>query len=217
MSRLLAATVLVAASSWSRFASAEPQVAPSAQRDDENDPDRAGSKDDRAIDLGVLGGLGFPRPLAIEPVVGFGRTVMFGGEYSFLPTTTISSVDVRMWGAAGDVRVFPFRGAFFVGLRGGYQRISGEATVSASGVGSYTEAVEVGTWFVNPRVGFLWVWKPFAIGLDAGIQIPLSTTASRSSLLAVAAPEVDAQLSTATNLGRTVLPTIDLLRIGLVF
>jgi hypothetical protein len=170
------------------------------------------------VRVGVLGGLGFPRPLALEAVVGLGRRVMVGAEYSFLPSVTISSVKTRMWAGAADLRVFPFGGAFFVGMRAGYQSVTAETTLSAANVGSYTESADVGTWFVNPRIGFLWTMKPFAIGIDAGVQIPLSTTVSRSSLLALAAPSVDAQVSGyADMLGRTPLPTIDLLRLGLVF
>lgn len=169
------------------------------------------------VNVGVLGGIGFPHPLAIEAVVGFKKTVMLGAEYGFMPTT-ISSVDMRLWSAAADLRVFPFKGAFFIGLRGGYQSISAETTLSAANVGSYTESVDVGTWFVNPRIGFLWVWKPIALGIDVGVQVPISTTVSRSSLLAVASPSLDANITTATNtLGRTVLPTLDLLRLGVVF
>ena len=168
--------------------------------------------------VGAIAGVGFPRPLAIEGVFRYRKTVLVGAEYSFMPKTSIASVDARMWGAAADVRVFPFQGAFFVGMRGGYQSISAEATISAANVGSYTESAEVSTWFVNPRLGFMWVWKPLTLGIDAGVQIPITTTVTRSSLLAVAAPDVDARVTTATDLlGRTVLPTVDLLRVGLVF
>lgn len=176
------------------------------------------ASDGGGVDIGVLGGIGFPRPFAIEAVVGLNKTTMFGLEYGFLPKTTISSVNVRLWSVAGDFRVFPFRGAFFLGVRGGYQSISGDTTLSAQNLGSYTESVEVGSWFVNPRLGFLWVWKPIALGIDAGLQIPISTTVSRSSLLAAASPETDAQITSATNtFGKTVLPTIDLIRLGVVF
>lgn len=191
-----------------------PVVDPGAPRETPSEPRPSG--DD--VRVGVLGGVGFPRPLAIEGVVGLGRHVMVGAEYGFSPTITISSVKTNLWGAAADLRVFPFGGAFFLGLRGGYQSVSAETTLSAANVGSYTETASVGTWFLNPRVGFLWVAKPFAIGIDAGVQIPVSTTVSRSSLLALAAPEVDSQVTSyADLLGRTPLPTIDLLRVGLVF
>jgi hypothetical protein len=185
---------------------------------DQVDHDATKDEHDDVVDIGVLGGIGIPHPLAIEAVVRLRKTVMLGAEYGFLPKTTISSVDVRMWSAAADLRVFPFKGAFFVGVRGGYQSLSGATTLSAANLGSYTESVDVGTWFVNPRVGFLWVWKPFALGIDAGVQVPLSTTVSRSSLLAAASPATDAQITSWTNtMGRTVIPTLDLLRIGLVF
>lgn len=182
-----------------------------------DDGSKGQGRDDDALDVGVLGGVGFPRPLSVEAVARLHRTVLLGAEYGFLPATSIASVDTRLWAAAGDVRLFPFKGGFFVGLRGGYQKVSAETTLSASDVGSFTQSVDVGTWFVNPRLGFLWVWKPLALGIDAGVQIPVATTVSRSSLLSVAAPELDARITTATNvLGRTVIPTVDLLRVGLV-
>jgi hypothetical protein len=170
------------------------------------------------VELGVLGGLGFPRPLAVEAVVRPRPAWLLGAEYGFLPTTTVASVSARVWAAAADARYFPFEGAFFIGLRAGYQSVSVESTLSAANVGSYTESVSMGTWFVNPRVGFLWVWRPFALGLDAGVQVPLTSTVTRSSLLAVASPELDARITDATDvLGRTVIPTIDLLRVGVLF
>lgn len=194
-----------------------PRSPADAGRPDEATAARAPERDG-PVDVGVLGGVGLPRPLAVEAVVGIEKIVMLGAEYSLLPKTNIASVDARAWAAAADVRVFPFRGAFFLGMRGGYQSILAETTLSAAGIGSYAESVEVASWFVNPRVGFLWRWKPLAIGLDAGVQIPIATTVSRSSLLALAAPEVDGRVTTATDLlGRVPLPTLDLLRVGLVF
>lgn len=219
---LVASTIAVAWLSVSTPARADEPQARQGREPRQQEPrenlDKPERGDDDALGVGVLGGIGFPRPLAIEAVVGLGKTVMLGAEYSFLPKTTISSVNARIWAAAADVRVFPFRGSFFIGLRGGFQQITADATLSAANVGSYTETMEVGTWFVNPRIGFLWVWKPFALGIDAGAQIPISTSVSRSSLLALADPQLDARITSATDsLGRTVIPTVDLLRVGLVF
>ena len=174
--------------------------------------------DDRGVNIGLLGGVGFPRPLAIEPVVRLGRYVMIGAEYSVLPKVTFGSVDTRMWAAAGDFRFFPFKDGFFIGLRAGYQELTTSTTWTAANVGSYTESVDVGNWFLNPRIGFLWVWKPFALGIDGGAQIPILGSVTRSSRLAAIAPEVDASLARVSNtFARTIIPTIDLLRIGLVF
>lgn len=205
----LAAALVAASVVSSRLAAASE----GAEERDRRAEDKRGG-----VDVGVLGGVGFPRPFALEAGVRFDETWMVGAEYGFLPKTTISNVDAKMWEAAAVARWFPFHGAFFFGLRGGFQSLSGDATLSAAQIGSYTESVEVGSWFLNPRVGFLWTWKPVALGIDVGVQIPIATTVSRSSLLAVDAPNVDAQITSATNLlGRTVLPTVDLLKIGLVF
>ena len=155
----------------------EPMARPEAAPHDEPGRDAAQrSDDDDTFRVGVLGGVGFPRPLALEGVVGFGRVVMVGAEYSFSPQVTVQSVKTRLWGASADLRVFPFRGAFFVGVRGGCQSLTAETTLSAASVGSFAETIDVGTWFVNPRIGFLWTWKPFALGVDARVQIPVSTT-----------------------------------------
>src|SRR5215471_1437062 len=41
--------------------------------------------------IGVLGGLGFPRPLSLEGMVKIERIVGLGAEYSVLPSISISS------------------------------------------------------------------------------------------------------------------------------
>lgn len=222
MRSILFVTLSLAALAFPEVARADDEPRPEPRRAVPAEPERAkleaAKPDTDTVDMGVLGGVGFPHPIAIEAVLGLKKTVMIGAEYGFMPTTTIASMSVKMWSAAADLRYFPFQGAFFIGLRGGYQSLSGSTTLSAESLGSYTESVEVGTWFANPRVGFLWVWKPFALGIDAGVQIPLSTTVSRCSLLAALSPDADARITSTTNtLGRTVLPTLDLLRLGVVF
>ena len=178
---------------------------------------RDGKRHDE-IEDGALGGIGFPHPLAIEAVVRVHEMLMIGAEYGVMPKITIDNVSTSLWSFAADLRVFPFKGAFFVGLRAGYQSLSADAKLTADNVGSYTESLDMKTWFLNPRIGFLWVWKPIALGIDAGVQIPLSTTVSRSTLLALASPTLDARITSAADtLGKTPLPTIDLLRIGVMF
>ena len=81
------------------------------------------------------------------------------------------------------------------------------------------------TTFLDPQVGFLWTWAPgFSIGLDAGLQIRLSSNTSSSiqtgmpaAVQAYATPLQNTLESVAGAAGQTVLPTIDLLRIGMSF
>ena len=181
---------------------------------------RTAQPDAERMNVGAIAGIGFPRPLAIEGVLGFGKHVMIGAEYGFMPTLTVGSVQTRLWAVSGDVRVFPFGGAFYLGLRGGYQSLFAAASLSASGIGSYSESVEIASLFVNPRIGFLWRFDPIVLGFEAGIQIPVSPNVTRSASANLAGIDVqaDARLtSTADTLGSKVIPSVDLLRVRVLF
>jgi hypothetical protein len=169
---------------------------------------------DGGVHFGVLGGVGFPRPLAVEGVLQFDRLILLGAEYSALPTTNFSGVEVSMWALAADARVFPMRNGFFVGLRVGKQHLGEQASITLANVGTLSAMNTADTTFINPRLGFLWNWHALAIGIDAGVQIPMLTTTASTLPAGVSAP------SSATDLTHTfsqsVLPTVDLLRIGVV-
>jgi hypothetical protein len=167
------------------------------------------------VHAGVLGGVGFPRPLAVEGVVVIDRLVLLGGEYSALPTTTIEGVQTGLWALAADARVFPFRNGFFVGLRVGRQHLDQSATVTITNVGTFSGSITADTTFLNPRLGFLWHWSALALGMDAGVQIPLSASTASNLPPGVSAPAAVTAVMQA--LSQQTLPTIDLLRIGLVF
>lgn len=163
-----------------------------------------------AVRVGAIGGVGFPRPLAIEPMVELGDLVALGVEYGGLPTTNIDGVQTSLWALSADARVFPFGGAFFFGLGAGLQHIGAQATVNVAGY-SAPETLGVDSWFLNPRLGLLWTTRAgFAVGIDAGVQIPLSSSTTSSLPLGLAP---DAQRA-ADVLGGSWLPTIDLLRLG---
>jgi len=169
--------------------------------------------------IGALGGVGLTRPLAIEGLVRFEGLVAVGAEYSLMPNLTIAGVDTSFWAVAGDVRLFPFKGAFFVGARVGRQHASGKTTLTGNVAGtqvSATESVGVDTTFVNPRIGFLWRFEPgIAVGIDAGVQLPVASTTESTLPTTVAQSE---QVTNAVNLvGKTPLPTVDLLKVGFLF
>ena len=222
--------------SWTSLASAQsaslepqslllpPPQSPAVDRAGSGERERLGTRRQDHLSIGALVGVGFPRPLAVEGVVKLERRVLLGLEYSALPQITISDVRASCWAIAGDARLFPLRGPFFVGLRAGHQHISAEATVSAYGY-SVPAAMTVDTIFLNPRLGFLWTWDPgVTLGIDAGVQIPLSSSvtstlpSTTSSVVTTAAASARQSLeSVAGGVGQTVLPTIDLLRVGVLF
>jgi len=194
-------------------AQTESAAAPTAKEDPPAPKETDASHRDGAVHVGVLGGVGFPRPLAIEGVLQFDRLILLGAEYSALPTTNFSGVDTSMWALAADIRVFPMRNGFFVGLRAGKQHLAESASVTVSTV-SMTGSNTADTTFINPRLGFLWNWHAFAFGIDAGVQIPVLTTTASNLPAGVSPPSGAADLS--HTFSASVLPTVDLLRIGVV-
>jgi len=168
----------------------------------------------RPVRIGAIGGVGFPRPLAIEGMVLLRDSVALGAEYGVLPNLTVDGVHTSLWSLAGDVRYFPFHGAFFLGVRAGRQHIGADMTVTVAPYGSSSESLSVDSWFVNPRIGLLWTSDAgLALGMEAGFQVPVATDSTSSMSLAL----VPAAQRTANWLGTSILPTVDLLRIGMLF
>jgi hypothetical protein len=203
----VATCVLVAVTANSSTAGA--QSAPKKEKEAEKR--RSGD----ALRVGVLGGVGFPRPLAVEGVVMLDRLVLLGGEYSALPATNFMGVQTSLWAIAADARLFPFRSAFFVGVRAGQQHLDESATVTVTNVGTFSGSISADTTFINPRLGFLWNWSVLSVGVDAGVQFPLSASTASNLPPGVSAPQ--AVVALTQTLSQQTLPTIDLLRIGLVF
>ena len=158
------------------------------------------------IALGAIAGVGFPRPLTVEAIMVLGRAVGLGAEYSILPPINVSIVQVSMQAIAGDFRIFPFRSPVFFGVKGGLQRLDGGMSMNG-----FSQSMLAETWFVTPRIGALFSWRPgLAVGMEAGVQFPVATTTQMPSL---ATDEIK-KLTDA--LASTALPTVDLLRIGLM-
>jgi hypothetical protein len=202
---LVAAVVCatLAAASWSRPARAE-----SAPKESEK------SDDSRGIHIGALAGVGFPRPLAVEGVFDVDHLLLVGAEYSALPQISVAGGQTSMWAIAGDARIFPARKGFFIGLRVGRQHLDESATVTVVGVGSASGSMSADTTFINPRLGFLWNFGAFAMGIDAGVQIPVGVSTSESIPAGITAPQ--AALDVRHTLAQSPLPTVDLLRLGLI-
>lgn len=163
--------------------------------------------------IGVLGGVGFPRPIAVEGLADLGGVFAVGAEYGVLPAVTIDGVRTSLWSLAVDARVFPLRGPFFVALRAGRQHVGATTQVSIESLGSALEVLSLDAWFFNPRVGVLWTSRAgLAFGFDVGIQIPVGPSISSTLPLSLY-PSAQRTIDT---LGKSVLPTVDLLRVGLL-
>ena len=78
----------------------------------------------------------------------------------------------RVWEVA--LRVYPFRGTFYLGVGFGHQNLDGQVTEKqGTFVGVAQGRVE--SWVITPRIGWQWVWRSgFAIGVDLGVQVTVS-------------------------------------------
>jgi hypothetical protein len=167
------------------------------------------------VRIGALGGVGFPRPVGVEAMLKIGRYFAVGAEYGTLPTMTVSGVNVHLHAFAADARVFPLGGPFFLGARLGRQHASTDATITYLSR-SYSGSATTDTTFVNPRLGFLWTFDSgFSVGMDAGLQIPISHTSSTTAPSGFALPS--GATATTDYLGTRILPTITLLQLGMLF
>lgn len=203
---------------WSSPSRADAQLERSQPRAPVDHPhDANAAEEDEHVRFGALAGIGFPHPLSIEGLVEIERVFALGVEYAALPKNSFYGVESSLTSFAGDARVFPFGGPFFVGVRAGRQRFDATTTVSVASLGSASAGLDVETWYVNPRVGFLWTWKPgVSLGVELGVHVPVSSNVSSSFPAAASSIEASAN-KIADAFGKGVTPTFDLLRVGFLF
>lgn len=167
------------------------------------------------VKIGALGSVGFPRPLSIEGLVALDDRVAVGLEYGALPQVNVSNVDVTASAIDADLVFFPLRNAFFIGVAAGRQTLTARSTLSLASLGSITEEVGAESWFVAPKLGVLWTSNfGLALGCDVGLQIPFAATFTNT--LPAEAGLSQGATDVSHFFGKGVLPTVHLLRIGLV-
>jgi hypothetical protein len=139
--------------------------------------------------VGAMFGLvSLPRPMDVEGFIGFADFVQAGFSFSDFPGI-ISDPLMKLVGAAaggvsatldeftaweGDLRVFPFRGSFFIGSSLGKQILRGRVT-EGSPLGPQTATVDLDTLYVTPRIGWQSTFGAgFFYGFDVGVQLKVS-------------------------------------------
>jgi len=162
--------------------------------------------------FGINGGIGFPRPVGVGAFLMFDKFWSLGIDYSLLPTTKISDVNLDFWAASAGGRLYPFHGAFYVGLKTGYQHLSASGYITQSGTTALAQG-SIETVFVNPELGFMFTWDSgLALNFGAGIQIPIYADSTTTSNIPVSTDV----LSAVGKIGTSSVPTVDLLRVGFV-
>lgn len=195
-------------------------------------PPAAGAADQREADrpvrvAGMIGLVSLPRPADAEVLVRIVDLFGIGLGYSDFPAFVANPV-LELAGAKSgstdarldrfnaldlDLRVFPFRGPFFVGSSFGRQWLEG-AVIESTVVGPQTATVDITTWYATPRVGWMWTWESgFLLGVDVGVQFKLS--ADRTVTLPPGAtPDIRNRVENLADLGASYpLPSFHL-RLG---
>jgi len=178
--------------------------------------DRSESSQRNGLRVAALAGVGFPRPFAVEGLIGIHRALAIGLEYSFLPQTKIYGIDTSFAAIAGTCGSFRFETHSFVGIRGGRQHLRGAATIAVPPYGTFDESIDVDSWFINPRAGF----SGCGIGArhrgrprcaDPARLEPIEHAAGKPSRRSAR----DSVTSVTSTFSTNVIPTFDLLRLGM--
>ena len=169
-----------------------------------------------------VGILGIPQPFQFALQLKYSDWL--GGQvtYLYLPDLTISNVKVGLTGYDARLRLFPFRGAFYIGAAVvGKQKIKGSKTQTISGV-PVTANVEVESKFLTPQLGWRWQWHSgFFMGLDLGWQLNRNantTVTTDAPTIVQAQPDYTTLVNDVKKIGNDygnkALPSFTLLQFG---
>ena len=168
--------------------------------------------------------LGLPLPFRVGLEAKWNNLFGLSFDYNFFPSIAFSGVSIKGTGWNLAARYYPWSRAFYVGAGFGSQTVSGsQPTVIL------TQTRNVGVDFkstiFSPQIGWRWVWSSgFFLGLEAGVQIPLSSTTTLVSD-ATAAEKLTPQYQQAEAdvkkqgkaIGSQVFPQFALVQVGYFF
>jgi len=220
---MLSATILLLAATAG--AAPEPSTPPATKAPPKPDADHGLLG---PVRLGPSIGVGAPEALQVGALVTYARVVGVSFAWGTLPkvavpgtggaTITRSSLEV-------DLRGYPFRGPFFVGVGLGHARTRGsmDAAIRAYRTNIPASAsARMEATYLSPKLGVLFVTRSgFAIGADAGVEIPISANEpeiTQSSLGLTTPVEADNQLvGVARRVAKQPLPFLNVLRVAYMF
>ena len=217
----VALSVTVSAHAWSSEEGIE-------QSEKEAAPQEYGRPRGMAGDLTIgpsMSLLALPHPLEIGIEGKYANRFGFSLDYGFIPTLRVQSAQAQISALSIAARWFPFRGAFFVGMRAGSQNIKVSKSATVQSFDATVEATVTSS-FYTPHMGWRWVWPSgFFTGLDLGWQISSGAdttivTNVRSTAVFLATEystlETDAK-KVGNDLGNKALPSLTLIHCGWLF
>jgi hypothetical protein len=173
--------------------------------------------------------ISLPRPLSVGLEAKYLDLLGFSFNYGLLPELKVSSAKLRVDGWDMRLKVYPFKGSFFLGVAYGNQHFGASTTVDITN-GPVTVPTTISltqnNTFIAPHIG--WTWGSgfgFFMGLDLGVQLSMSrrTTVStdQTDPVVVGSSEYlenkqDLE-DMADKFGKIPLPMFTLLKFGFFF
>lgn len=170
--------------------------------------------------LGALASAGFPSIVTGQLVYKYADWVGLTASYGATPSLSLPIADgvrIEQHGFSGTGRVYPFRGAFFLGVGAGMSTFRSEQSAASGGYAARA-SMSTNTTYAMGELGFLHRFAfGLALGADLGIQIPMSSHAtSAASVNGEAAPVPQEIRDTMTFLSSKPIPVLNFLRLGWV-
>ena len=175
------------------------------------------------VRLGPTVGVGLPDGLRIGGSLRVKGIVSAGAAMTMVPEMMISALNASIARNGGEawLRLHPFRGAFFLGAAGGWQRTLGQGSASVETVAGNQSGEgrgSVSAVYVAPHLGFQWMIPPgITVGFDAGVEIPVSTRRASVELSQNGSPvdfEAKGVVDALNFIGTKPMPVLHILDVG---
>jgi hypothetical protein len=175
---------------------------------------------------GLIPGILFGPKLSIIslPTPGLGVEVrahrLFGAsfDYGFIPDVTISSVTLGMTTWKVGAKVYPMRGAFFLGANLGSYTFTAKSTVTDSNGQTASAKLDISATFIAPEIGWRWgATGGFFTGVDLGWQFPLNYKSTLNVPTSASAGTIKDIRDKADQYVKSGLPALGMLELGWLF
>jgi len=169
--------------------------------------------------------LGFPSPFRFGLEAKYAGLVGLSVDYGLFPNLTFSNIKLKYNSWRVGAQVYPWRGAFYIGVGFGKQNFTAAATDTAAGT-TVTYDLTVNTTIFTPHIGWRWVGTSgFFFGMELGAQVAASSTAAfttdTTDATVIASAEYQAKKTDLEDkgktFGQTTLPHFALVQIGWLF
>lgn len=135
-------------------------------------------------------------------------------DYDYLPRLSLQDVKLQLTGWRAGVKVYPFRGRFFLGAAYGSRTFTASKAVTTEGVAE-SGKLKVTSTYLAPELGWRFVCPSgFFMGLDLGWQFVVHSSARIDTSTGLPADDRKDLEDAGKRIGKAGLPELGLLQVG---